>query len=114
MTVRELTSPDPPVLGHPPGCGSCQRVVAHAVMKCNITLICLIQERIRGTLNPFSSPVFQKKLSLAGIHTKIKTKKKNLSGIHKEYSPTASVSIPTYMLALLLLFLHYFYDKVIM
>lgn len=53
MTVRELTNPDPPVLGHPPGCGSCQRVVVHAVMKCNITIIYLIKERIRGTLKPF-------------------------------------------------------------
>lgn len=71
MTVHEPTSPDPPVLGRPPDCDSCQRVVVHAGRKYNITLIYLIQERIRGTLNPFPSIVFQKKLSLAGIRTKI-------------------------------------------
>lgn len=104
MTVRELTSPDPLVLGHPPGCGSCQRVVVHAVRKYNLTLIYLIQERIRGTLNPFPSTVFQKKLSLAGIRTKTGGWNKSLSRIHKEYSSIALVSNPTYMLALLLLF----------
>ena len=86
MTVHELTSPDPPVLGHPPGCGSCQRVVVHAVRKYDTSISNSRKDQRNSKPFPIHC-IKKKKLSLVGICTKIRKKKNEfLSRIHKEYS----------------------------